>query len=48
MGLDLRARFAIAFYYGITALAAPVYFRQFLFKSTKNFLLMGVAPLLGA
>jgi len=40
--------FAIAFYYAITALAAPVYFRKFLFKSTKNFLLMGVAPLLGA
>ena len=40
--------FAIAFYYGITALAAPVYFRRFLFRSTKNFLLMGVAPLLGA
>jgi amino acid transporter len=40
--------FAIAFYYGITALAAPVYFRKFLFKSWKNALLMGVAPLLGA
>ena len=40
--------FAVAFYYGITALAAPVYFRKFLFKSTKNFLLMGVAPVIGA
>ncbi len=40
--------FAIAFYYGLTALAAPIYFRKFLFKSVKNFLLMGLAPVLGA
>ena len=40
--------FAVAFYYAITALAAPVYFRKFLFKSVKNFLLMGLAPLIGA
>ena len=40
--------FAVAFYYGITALAAPVYFRRFLFKSWKNFLLMGAAPVIGA
>jgi amino acid transporter len=40
--------FAIAFYYGITALAAPIYFRRFLFTGPKNFLLMGLAPLLGA
>jgi amino acid transporter len=40
--------FAVAFYYGITALAAPVYFRKFLLKSPKNFLLMGAAPVIGA
>jgi amino acid transporter len=39
--------FGIAFYYGITALAAPVLFRRQLFTSFKNFLLVGVAPLLG-
>ncbi len=40
--------FAIAFYYGITALAAPILFRKHLFKSAKNFLLVGVVPLIGA
>ncbi len=40
--------FAISFYYGITALAAPIYFRKFLFKSPKNLLFMGIAPLIGA
>ena len=40
--------FAIAFYYGITALAAPIYFRRFAFKSVRSFLLMFLAPLLGA
>ena len=39
--------FAIAFYLGITALAAPILFRKVLFKSPKNFLYAGVAPLLG-
>ena len=39
--------FAIAFYYAVTAYACPVYFRRFVFKSWKNFLLMGVAPVLG-
>ncbi len=38
---------AIAFYYGITALAAPILFRKHLFTSFKNFMLIGVAPLLG-
>ncbi len=28
--------------------AAPIYFRRFLFKSWKNFLFMGLVPLLGA
>jgi amino acid transporter len=40
--------FAIAFYYGITALAAPILFRKHLFKSLKNFLLIGVVPVLAA
>jgi amino acid transporter len=40
--------FAIAFYYGITALAAPILFRKHLFTSVKNFVLVGVVPVLGA
>jgi amino acid transporter len=40
--------FAIAFYYAITAIAAPILFRRHLFQSWKNFLLVGVAPLVGA
>jgi amino acid transporter len=40
--------FAIAFYYGLTALAAPILFRKHLFKSFKNLMLIGVVPLLGA
>lgn len=39
--------FAIAFYYGFTGLACVVYFRRELFKSVRNFVLVGVAPLLG-
>jgi amino acid transporter len=39
--------FAIAFYYGITAIAAPILFRKHLFKSPKNFLFVGVVPMLG-
>jgi amino acid transporter len=39
--------FAIAFYYGITAIAAPILFRKHLFKSPKNFLFVGVVPFLG-
>ena len=40
--------FAIAFYYGITALASPILFRRVLTKSWKHFLLVGVAPVLAA
>jgi amino acid transporter len=40
--------FAIAFYYGITALASPILFRRVLTKSWKHFLLAGVAPVLSA
>ena len=40
--------FLIAFYYGLTGYACVVYYRREIFKSAKNFLLVGVAPLLGA
>ena len=40
--------FPVCFYYGFTGLACAVYFRRELLKSVKNFLLLGVAPLLGA
>jgi amino acid transporter len=35
---------AIAVYYGLTGISCIVYFRRFLFKSAKNFLLLGVLP----
>jgi hypothetical protein len=38
----------IAFYYGITGYASVVYYRKVLFRSAKNFLGMGVLPLVGA
>jgi amino acid transporter len=37
----------IAFYYGITGFACAIYYRRELFKSVKNFLFVGVAPVLG-
>jgi amino acid transporter len=37
----------IAFYYGITGFACALYYRHELFKSAKNLLLVGVAPVLG-
>ena len=40
--------FGIAFYYGITGLACVIYYRRQLFRSVKNFVFMGLAPLLGA
>jgi len=40
--------FAVAFYYGITALAAPILFRKHLFTSVKNFVLIGLVPLFAA
>jgi amino acid transporter len=40
--------FLIAFYYGLTGLACVVFFRRELLKSVKNFLLLGLAPLIGA
>jgi amino acid transporter len=38
----------IAFYYGLSGLACVTYYRRELFKSVKNFLFIGVAPLVGA
>ncbi len=40
--------FPICFYYGFTGLACTIYYRRELFKSVRNFLLLGLAPLLGA
>ena len=39
--------FGIAFYYGLTGYACVVYYRKELFKSFKNFIMVGVAPFLG-
>jgi hypothetical protein len=36
----------IAFYYGITGIACPIYRRE-LFKSAKHAIMVGLAPLLG-
>jgi amino acid transporter len=38
----------IAFYYALTGLACVIYYRRELTKSIKNFLFIGVGPLLGA
>ena len=38
----------IAFYYALTGYACVYYYRRELFKSARNLLLVGVAPLLGA
>ena len=38
----------IAFYYGLTGLACAIYWRHELFRSAKNFLFIGIAPLIGA
>jgi amino acid transporter len=40
--------FPICFYYGFTGIACVVYYRHELFKSVRNFLLLGLAPLAGA
>jgi amino acid transporter len=39
--------FQIAFYYGLTGFACAIYYRKELFKSAKNFFMVGVAPFLG-
>jgi amino acid transporter len=38
----------IAFYYGLTGVACAIYWRHELTQSAKNFLFIGVAPLVGA
>jgi len=37
----------IAFYYGLTGFACVVYYRKYIFTSAKNFVFVGVAPLIG-
>ena len=37
----------VAFYYGLTGFACAIFYRRVLVRSARNFLLMGVAPLLG-
>lgn len=39
--------FLIAFYYGFTGIACVVYFRKQLLRSVRDFLWIGVAPLIG-
>lgn len=39
--------FAICFYYGLTGFACAVYYRREVFRSVRNFVLVGLAPLLG-
>ncbi len=38
----------IAFYYGLTGIACAIYYRHELIKSVKNFVLIGVGPVIGA
>lgn len=38
----------IAFYYGITAIACPIYFRRQLLRGPLNLLTLGLLPLVGA
>jgi amino acid transporter len=40
--------FPICFYYGFTGIACVVYYRHELFNSVRDFILLGVAPLLGS
>jgi amino acid transporter len=39
---------AIAFYYALTGFACVIYYRKSIFKSVKNLLFVGLAPLVGA
>jgi amino acid transporter len=39
--------FSVCFYYGFTGLACAAYFRRDLFKSVRNFFLVGVIPIVG-
>jgi amino acid transporter len=38
----------IAFYYGLTGIACAIYWRHELLRSAKNFVFIGVAPVIGA
>jgi amino acid transporter len=38
----------IAFYYGLTGFACVIYYRRELFNSARNFVMIGILPLLGA
>lgn len=38
----------IAFYYALTGMACAIYYRHELFKSAKNFIFIGLAPVLGS
>ncbi len=38
----------IAFYYGLTGFACAIYWRHELFRSVKNFIFIGLAPVIGA
>ena len=40
--------FPVCFYYGFTGLACVVFYRHELFKSVRNFLLLGLVPFAGA
>ncbi|HUO49248.1 MAG TPA: APC family permease [Acidimicrobiales bacterium] len=40
--------FGIAFYYGITGYACVFYYRKHIFRSFKNFVMVGLAPFVGA
>jgi amino acid transporter len=44
----LALGFGIAFYYAMTGYACVVYYRRQVFKSVKNFVFIGLAPLIGA
>ncbi len=39
---------SIAFYYGMTGYACVVFYWKYLFKSVKNFVLVGLLPFVGA
>jgi amino acid transporter len=39
--------FPVCFYYGFTGIACPWYYRHELFRSVRNVLLVGLAPLIG-
>lgn len=44
----LALGFGIAFYYAMTGYACVVYYRRLLLRSVKNFMFVGLAPLVGA